>query len=131
MTARGRGATADRTDRGQATVELALALPLVVTVLLLVVQVGVVVRDQLLVTHAAREAARTASVVAPGDDADVAASARAAGPLDPTRLDAAVVDGGDGLVRVRVSYRSRTDLPLIGGLVPDLTLDASAAMRRE
>jgi len=35
-----------RSASGQATVELAVALPLVVTLLLLVVQVGLVVRDQ-------------------------------------------------------------------------------------
>ena len=38
-----------RPDAGQATVELALSLPLVFLVLLGVVQVGLVVRDQLLV----------------------------------------------------------------------------------
>ena len=48
--------------RGQATVEFAFVLPLVVLALLAVVQVGVVVRDQLGVVHAAREAARAASV---------------------------------------------------------------------
>ena len=42
-------------DRGQAVVELALALPLLVLFLLTVVQLTVVVRDQLAVVHAARE----------------------------------------------------------------------------
>ena len=45
----------------QATVELALVLPVVATLLLAVVQVGLVVRDQIRVTHAAREAARAAA----------------------------------------------------------------------
>ena len=48
--------------RGQATVELALVLPLVVFGLLAILQVGLVVRDQVAVVHAAREAARAASV---------------------------------------------------------------------
>ena len=52
-----------RRDRGQATVELALALPLLCVLLLAVVQVAVVARDQLAVQLAAREAARAASVV--------------------------------------------------------------------
>src|SRR4029078_2878808 len=43
--------------RGQATVELALVLPLVVFALLAILQVGLVVRDQVAVVHAAREAA--------------------------------------------------------------------------
>ena len=41
-------------QRGQAAVELALALPLVALLLLAVVQVGLVVRDQVLTTPAAR-----------------------------------------------------------------------------
>ena len=42
--------------------ELALALPLIALLLLAIVQVGLVVRDQVLLTHAAREAAREAAV---------------------------------------------------------------------
>jgi Flp pilus assembly protein TadG len=116
---------------GQATVELAVALPLVVTLLLLVVQVGLVVRDQLLVVHAAREAARTAAV-SRGGDAPAAAAARA-GPLDAAALDTEIVEvpGHPRLVRVHVRYRCRTDVPLIGALVPDLVLEATAVMSRE
>ena len=51
-----------RGDGGQASVELALVLPLVVLLLLAVVQLGLLVRDQILVVHAAREAAREAAV---------------------------------------------------------------------
>ena len=47
-------------DRGQATVELALALPMVCLLLLAMVQVAVIGRDQLAVQLAAREAARAA-----------------------------------------------------------------------
>ncbi|MEY2448174.1 MAG: TadE-like protein [Acidimicrobiaceae bacterium] len=43
-----------RRERGQATVEAALVLPLVVLLLLAVVQVGLLVRAEVLVTHAAR-----------------------------------------------------------------------------
>ena len=49
-------------QRGQATVEFAFVLPLIVLAALAVIQVGLVVRDQLGVVHAAREAARAASV---------------------------------------------------------------------
>lgn len=132
----GRGTAAPgpgSTAAGQATVELALALPLVVMLMLLVAQVGLVVRDQVLVTHAAREAVRTASVQAGSDIDAVTRSAEAAGPLDRRRLDVEVMPGGDppSTVRVRVRYRCRTDLALIGALVPDLTLEASAVMRSE
>lgn len=135
MSRRGRGARADCAtpggDAGQSTVELALALPLVALALLLVVQVGLVVREQVLVTGAAREAARTAAVVGPDDREAIARTAARAGSLDPERLDVDVTEAGDGTVEVRVRYRARTDLALIGALVPDLDLRAGAVMRRE
>ena len=49
-------------DRGQSTVELAIALPVVVMLVLGLVQSALVLRDHLLVVHSAREAARAASV---------------------------------------------------------------------
>ena len=49
-----------RAQRGQAAAEVALVLPLVALVLLGVLQAGLVLRDQVLVTHAAREGARAA-----------------------------------------------------------------------
>ena len=71
-----------RGDGGQATVELALVLPLVAILVLLVLQAGLVIRDQLLAAHAAREAVRAASV-SDGDRAAAAAraAARAGGPI--------------------------------------------------
>ncbi|HWI04001.1 MAG TPA: TadE/TadG family type IV pilus assembly protein [Acidimicrobiales bacterium] len=53
-----------RADEGQASVELALVLPLVMMLLLAVVQLGLLVRDQILVVHAAREAVRDEYLVA-------------------------------------------------------------------
>ena len=66
MTAHARRAqvTRPRPARGQATVEFVLVLPLVVVVCLAVVQVAVVARRDVLVAHAAREAARAAAVEA-------------------------------------------------------------------
>jgi Flp pilus assembly protein TadG len=126
MARRGRGG-----DGGQAVVETALVLPLVVLFLLAVVQVGLVVRAQVLVTHAAREAARAAAV----DDAPDAAvrAASAATDLDPRRV---VVDvrgraGRGSQVHVRVRYRAATDVPFVGALVGDVTIEAEATMRVE
>jgi TadE-like protein len=118
-------------DGGQATVELALVLPLVVGLLLAIVQAGVLARDQILVTHAAREAVRAAAV-----DDDPAAARRAAeqaGPLDVDRLDTDVVERGEvgGRVRVVVRYRAPTRIPLVGAFVDDVVLDAAATMRVE
>jgi Flp pilus assembly protein TadG len=118
-------------DSGQSTVELALALPLLVLALLLVVQVGLVVREQVLVTSAAREAVRAAATVGLDDRDAIEQAAFRAGPLDPARLDVQVAPAPDRAVEVRVRYRARTDLPLIGALVPDVDLVDRAVMRQE
>ena len=122
---RGRG------DGGQAAVELALVLPLVLVLLLGVVQVGLVVRDQILVVHAAREAAREAAVDAAPDAARRAALAGST--LAASRLTVVTTGRGPAGSRVRaeVSYRSPTRVPLVGAAVGDLTLRAGASMRVE
>jgi Flp pilus assembly protein TadG len=118
-------------DEGQAAVELALVLPLLALLLLAMVQVGLVVRDQVLLTHAAREAAREAAVDPSPDAARRAALAGA--PLEPARLEVRVANDprlGER-VGVELGYRSPTAVPLVGTLLPDLTLKSQASMRRE
>jgi Flp pilus assembly protein TadG len=120
-----------RGDEGQAAVELALVLPLVVALLLAAVQVGLIVRDQVLVVHAAREAAREAAV-----DPDPAAARRAAAEgsgLRASRLRVEVTGRGapGSRVRVEVRYRAATDVPLVGALLGEVTLSGAAAMRVE
>ena len=58
---------------GQATVEFALILPLVVLLILAVLQTALVVRDYVATVHAAREAVRAASVDRRSDAAGAAA----------------------------------------------------------
>jgi len=118
-----------RHDGGQAAVELALALPLVFVVLLGVVQVLLVGRDQIAVVHAAREGARAAAVAAdPVGEGTAAATAATGLPAD--RLSVAVADGGDR-VTVVVRFVAPTDVPLVGALVGDVTVTGSATMRTE
>ncbi len=125
---RGRG---HHRQDGQATVELALLLPLVALLLLALVQVAVVARDQVLVAHAAREAVRAVAV---DDDVDAARrAAERAGPLAADRLEVEV-SGRDGVgsrVRVVVRYRVPLRLPLVGGAVGDVELRSDATMRVE
>jgi hypothetical protein len=118
-------------ERGQATVEVALALPVIALLLMVVVQVGLVVRAQVLVTHAAREGARAAAVDGAPDAARHAVEAST--PLDPHLLTVRVTgrDGAGSRVRVEVDYRLVTDLPLVGRLLPDLTLTGVTTMRVE
>jgi Flp pilus assembly protein TadG len=119
-----------RSDRGQATVELALALPFVCLVVLGVVQVGVLVRDRLVVHEAARSAARSAAVaatvaaVSPAGDSS-SGQAGGAGRIRVTLR----TDGGD--VVATATYVDPTDVPLIGALLPDVTLSDSVAMPAE
>ena len=113
-----------RPDDGQAAVELALVLPAVVLLLLAILQFALVARDELLVVHAAREAARAASVGASG-------SAAASRVLEAAKVS---ISGGahvGDLVVATVTYRSVTDLPLVGPLIPDPWLSARVTMRAE
>lgn len=113
--------------RGQATVEFAFVLPLVILAALAVIQVGLVVRDQMGVVHAAREAARAASV-----DDDPASAVRAARrTLPDADVDVGARPAVGGEIRVTVRFRSITSLPLVGVLFPDPELHATAAMRVE
>jgi uncharacterized protein (UPF0333 family) len=113
--------------RGQVTVEFAFLLPLIVLAALAVVQIGLVVRDQLGVAHAAREAARAASV-----DPDPAAAVRAARRTLPHAVvDVGARPGVGDEITVTVRYHSVTNLPLVGALFPDPDLHASATMRVE
>jgi hypothetical protein len=97
--------TRGRGDEGQAAVEVALVLPLVATLLLLVVQTALIVRDQVLVVHAAREAARAAAVEA-GDDAPRRA-AMLAGGLEPKRIETEIVSDGSRLAGATVRVEDR------------------------
>lgn len=107
--------------------ELALTLPLVCLLVLAVVQLAVVVADLLAVQLAAREGARAASVSMQPDGAAHSAAHRATAlqPLQVRSVSAA------GAVTVRVTYIEGTTVPLIGALVPDITVSASATMQFE
>jgi hypothetical protein len=120
-TFRARGAS------GQATVEFALILPLVVMAMLALLQVALLVRDHLAVVHAAREAVREASVdLDPG--APVAAAHRT---LPEAEVDVGPRRGVGEPISVEVSYRAVTDLPIVGALFPDPVLRSRAVMRVE
>lgn len=118
-------------EGGQAAVELALVLPLVFLLLLALLQVGVLVRDQVLLTHAAREAAREAAVS--DSPAGPARAAALGAGLDPRRLKVEVhrPRGASDRVEVRLTYRAPSAVVLVGQVLGDVTLHARAAMRVE
>ena len=115
-------------ERGQATIELVLVVPVLIVLALFLVQVGFVVRSLVLVHHAAREGVRVAAV---GGDLDrireavVGSSGLLPGATDVDRH----IDGD--LVTVTVTYGDPTDVPLVGLLLPEVPVTAFATMRRE
>jgi len=112
-------------------VELALLLPVVVLLLLAVLQVGLLARDVVLVTHAAREAARAAATDAHAQAARDAALA--ASGLEGERLEVVTFGraGPGSRVRVEVTFRAPTRVPVVGALLGDRTIEAEATMRVE
>ena len=110
-------------DRGQATVEFALILPLLVMCIAGVVWVGNVVTTQVRLEHAAREGARAAAV-AP-DHAAVGAERAAHQSMQGVSVSTTV--GGEFVVVVVSTEVS--GVPFIG--VGGRELHAEAHMRRE
>lgn len=129
MNGRHRSTRPGRRSGGQATVELAIGFPIVIVGVLLVLQLALVGRDQLLLSHAAREAARAAAVD-PGTGPARRGALASTTALDPARLDVDTRRRGER-IRVELVYRSRTRLPLVGPLVPDPRLRAAVTMRVE
>ena len=121
------GSLARPAEAGQTTAELAVLFPVVLLLALALVQASLVLRDDLALASAAREAARAASV-----DPDPGRAERAAAAVLPGATVRSEPRPPVGeLVKVEVSYRSPTTLPLVGPLLPDPVLVARAAMRVE
>ncbi len=123
-----------RSERGQSTVEFALVLPFILVAFIILAQGVMVLRAQIIVTGAAREGARKA--VETGSEALISGAVlRAAGGLDPQRLDIELEcprrKRGEP-VTVKVSYRVPLYFPLSGNLFPsDITVRGSSTMRVE
>ena len=120
-------------QRASAAVEFALVLPLLMVIVLALLQVGLLVKDQLVVFGAARAGAREAAVSR--DDGRVhEAAVTAAVTLQSEDIDVEVRrDGGVGTaVVVTVLYRASAVVPFVEWLFPSIVeLRASATMRQE
>lgn len=109
---------------------------MVLLALLLIVQVGLVVRDVLALVQAAREGARAAAVTA-RNDAAIEAIHRSAGPLDVGMIDISIEPAEDSRERgspvwVHLRYTERLRIPIVSRIASfDLPLRASATMRTE
>jgi Flp pilus assembly protein TadG len=121
------------TERGTATVEFALLLPLLLVMCLALVQVGLLARDRLLAEAIARAGAREAALQA--DEAAIREAALAAGPgLDPDALTIGVTREGSvgDPVTVEVGYAEPIRVPFVDWLFGDtVSMAASATDRQE
>lgn len=117
-------------ERGSATIEFALVLPVVLLILLASVEVVVVARTQLEVGHSAREGARIAATV-PDVEQAVAAVRRSlpSSVAGSARITVERQHHVGGTARVTVSLRHPVVAPLLGGF--DVTLRSTAVMRVE
>jgi Flp pilus assembly protein TadG len=114
--------TRHRTERGSITLELALALPIVLVLLVGVIEWGWLLAREVELVQVAREAAHHAALTAADDDPEAAATARATADLlaagfDPDLVDIeATVVGSDvgDVIQVRVSC----DYEALLGLLP-------------
>lgn len=122
-----------RSQKAQATAEFALVLPLLLLLFLLFAQAVTVMRAQIAVTAAAREAARKG--VETGNPVLIEGAAlKAAAGLDPEKIRVAVSSGprrrGEW-VRVEVEYDVPITIPAAGRFFPAVTVSGRAEMRIE
>ncbi|MCL6558795.1 MAG: pilus assembly protein [Firmicutes bacterium] len=122
---------------GQSTVELALILPFLLLVLFAIMEFGRIFSSYLIITNAAREGARQASIGA-DNNAIIQTVRGAAYPLNSGSLTINIdpynkserITGSTA--RVTVNYSVDILIPLVGRLLPDpFPLTAQAAMRVE
>ena len=112
------------TDSGQATVELALVMPLIIGLVMIVLAAGLLVRDQLAVWHAASAGARAASISPNSPDVVQQAVEDEVG-LRPLHLQ---IVRDEQLITVEVQFPRTINLWLIKHIIPPLTLSASVTM---
>ena len=116
--------SASKPDSGQATVELALVMPLIIGLLLIILTAGLVVRDQLAVWHAASAGARAASISPDLPDA-VQQAVESEVQLRPIHLR--IVREGN-LITVEAKYPRTIGLWLFKFITPPLILSATVTM---
>ena len=116
---------------GQATLELALLLPVVAVLLGVLFETGMIASDQVRLWHAAREAARIAAV--DGDLGSIRAATDAADLDDVVVNVAPSFDGRRAGEQVTVSlrYDPAPRVPLVGDLFGGVRLGAEITARIE
>ena len=122
------GVVGYRSENGQSTVEFALVLPLVLILIVGLLQVAVLARDQIVVLGAAREGVREAIVNS--DRGAIVAAAQQAAPGLQLQVDVNRGTQRGDPAKVDVAA-APAKLPIMGEIVDGMTLRASATMRME
>jgi Flp pilus assembly protein TadG len=127
-----------RSEGGQAAVEFALVLPLLLVLLLAIIEFGIAFSNYVTLTDAARVGARKAITIRLGGTtpADATQAVRdAAGDLNQSNLQVTVSDPdwttAGSQITVKASYPYSIDIPLLGLSVVSGTLTAQAEERLE
>ncbi|MBD8069123.1 TadE/TadG family type IV pilus assembly protein [Bacillus sp. PS06] len=123
-------------QRGQATVELAFSLVILVLFLFAIIDFGRIFHAYLTLDHASREGARIASVGA--TDSEVIARVKGSAPLlDSTTVSVSITPLPQDRVRgsyvtVELAYPISFSVPLLANVAPNpLTLRSKTVMRVE
>lgn len=123
-------------EQGQALLEFALVLPILLLLVFGIIEFGIIFFDNLVITQAAREGARVG--VVGGSDTEIRGIVeQSAGSLDLSRMQI-VIDPdqsgrsrGDSL-KVEVYYNVPILTPIMGQLIPNpYPLEAAVIMRVE
>lgn len=122
--------------KGQALIEFAFVIPLLLLLLFGIVEFGRIFGAELVVTYSAREGAR-AGAVGSTDEAILAQVRNSAANLDPTRLVIVIDPIGTERIRgqqlsVQVQYPVTVVIPLISAITGGtVTVDSTCIMRVE
>lgn len=118
-------------EQGQALVEFAMVLPILVLLVVGMMQFGLLFHEYLLVNHAAREGARVATLG--GSDAEIVAAVNtaAASASDTTIVPSARVRGAQ--VTITVTKQVALITPLFNALFPQnpVPVSGTSIMRVE
>lgn len=119
-----------KSSRGQAIVELALVLPLVLLILFSIMEFGRAYQAYVTVNYLAREGARQGAVGATATEIETLTKDRArTGGLDQTLVAVVTSKSADGtLVTVKVTYSFKFLIPLVSDVVGQVVLPMSAAL---
>ncbi|MFZ5642259.1 MAG: TadE/TadG family type IV pilus assembly protein [Bacillota bacterium] len=125
-----------KSERGQAMVELALVLPVLLVLFMGVIEFGRIYHSYLMITNASREGARVA--ILGGSDADIAARVtQSTAGLDTSRLQTTVspdptLRKTGAMATVGVRYQIPLVFPLFDTFLPNpLPIASQTVMRVE